>query len=181
MGIMAPLIVAAGLAMSQVEAFMGAAFMNYYAIVALVLLWLVALAGVDFGPMRKAEELAADGEGLLPAGDKPLGQLSDDIPSHEPGSIHALLFPFISLIVGVAAGMYITGGLTAGDWGITATLAEDTEDLAGDREHKGLPLGFLGGLGPGPRADQFGQPRFVDLLNAHRVSLPCSVCRRTLQ
>lgn len=124
MGIMAPMIVAAGLGMSQVEVFVRSAFMNYYAIAALVLLWIVVLLGVDFGPMRKDEIRAEEGRGLLAEGQKPLGQLSDDMPAHEPGNIRTLLAPFVALILGVIIGMYVTGGLAAGSWGVTETLAD---------------------------------------------------------
>lgn len=124
MGIAAPIVVAAGLTMNQIEVFMRAGFMNYYAISALVLVWLVVLFGVDFGPMRKAEARAEAGDGLLPEGDQPIGQLDGEIPSHEPGTVRTLLLPFVALLVGVAAAMYVTGGLAAGSWGITETLGE---------------------------------------------------------
>ncbi len=124
MGIMAPIVLVAVLGMSQVEAFMRAAVMNYYAIGALVLLWLVALLGIDFGPMRTDEIRAEAGGGLYEDGQVPLGQFSKDVPSHEPGSIRTLLVPFAALVVGVITGMYVTGGLAAGSWGLTQTLAE---------------------------------------------------------
>src|SRR5699024_4112165 len=49
MGIMAPLLTASALMVTQVEAFVLAATMNYYAIAALLLLWLTILWGLDFG------------------------------------------------------------------------------------------------------------------------------------
>lgn len=124
MGIMTPLVLAAGLMLSQVEAFMLAAFMNYYAIGALVLLWLVVLWGIDFGPMRKADLRAARGEGLLGEGEEALGELGEDMPTHEPGAMKTLIVPFVVLVVGVVASMYVTGGLNAGSWGITEVLHE---------------------------------------------------------
>ncbi|MDN6350977.1 MAG: Na+/H+ antiporter NhaC family protein, partial [Yaniella sp.] len=52
MGIMAPLLASSALMLTQVEAFVLSAAMNYYAIAALVLLWLTILMGLDFGSMR---------------------------------------------------------------------------------------------------------------------------------
>lgn len=124
MGIMAPLVLAAGLTISQVESFLHAAFMNFYAIGAIVLLWLVVLWGIDFGPMRKADMRAAKGEGLLGEGEEALGELSEDVPAHEPGAMKTLLVPFLALVVGVVGGMYVTGGLNAGDWALTSVLHE---------------------------------------------------------
>lgn len=130
MGIIAPITLAAGFAMSQVEAFIQAAVMNYYAIGAIVLLWLAVWLGIDFGPMRKADMRAAEGKGLLPEGEEAFGDLKEGVPTHEPGARRALITPFVVLVVGVIAGMYISGSLAAGDWSITAALADSDVALA---------------------------------------------------
>ncbi len=136
MSIMAPLTLAAGLAMTQIEVFLRAAFMNYYAIGALVLVWVVVLFGLEFGPMRKSEQKAEQEGELLPPGEDEELDLTDQVPSHEPGTIKTLLSPFIALLIGVGATMYVTGGLAAGSWGIIESL--------GDAD-VGLSL-FVGGL-----------------------------------
>ena len=51
-GIMAPIVATSTLAVSDVEAFLGAAGMNYYAISAILLVWVVVLLQLDIGPMR---------------------------------------------------------------------------------------------------------------------------------
>lgn len=130
MGIMTPVVIAAGLTMSQVSSFLHAAFMNYYAIGAILLLWLVVALGIDFGPMRQADMRAAEGKGLLPEGEEALGELKEDVPTHEPGARRALITPFLTLVVTVIIGMYVTGGLAAGSWGITAALAESDVAMA---------------------------------------------------
>lgn len=61
MGIMAPLLAASTLMLTQLEAFVLSAVMNYYAIAALVLLWLTILLSLDFGDMRREGFLAAHG------------------------------------------------------------------------------------------------------------------------
>ncbi len=53
--------------------------MNYYAIGAIVLLWLVILLGIDFGPMRRADVRAAEGNGLLPEGEETFGKLRESV------------------------------------------------------------------------------------------------------
>ena len=124
MGIMAPITLAAGLTMTQVESFLHAAAMNYYAIGAIILLWMVVLLEIDFGPMRKADMRAAEGKGLLAEGEEAFGELKEDVPTHEPGARRALITPFLTLVVGVVVGMYVSGGLEAGSWGVTSALAD---------------------------------------------------------
>lgn len=122
MGIMAPILGASALALGQVEAFVLAATMNYYAIAALVLLWLTILWGLNFGSMRREELRAARGDGLQDPNDVVPEAFSEDMPQHEPGAMRALILPFVVLFIGVVAGMYVSGGILGGDWGILATL-----------------------------------------------------------
>lgn len=123
MGIMAPVLAASALTISQVEAFVLAATMNFYAIAALLLLWLTILWGLNFGSMRREELRAARGDGLQGPNDVVPEAFSEDMPRHEPGAMRALLLPFIVLFVGVVVGMYVSGGILGGSWGILATLA----------------------------------------------------------
>src|SRR5699024_3767271 len=104
MGIMAPLLAGSALLLTQVEAFVLSAAMNYYAIAALILLWLTILLGLDFGGMRSQERRAVRGDGLFNENEETPGQLTDDMPSHEPGAMRALILPFAVLIVGVVLG-----------------------------------------------------------------------------
>lgn len=122
-GIMTPLLAASALLVTQVEAFVLAAAMNYYAIGALVLLWLTILWGLDFGGMRRQEIRAARGDGLLNDNETAPAQLTDDMPSHQPGAMRALLVPFLVLFVGVVVGMYVSGGILGESWGVIDTLA----------------------------------------------------------
>ena len=123
MGIMAPLLASSALMLTQVEAFVLSAAMNYYAIAALVLLWLTILMGLDFGSMRREEERAVDGDGLQNPKDDTPDPFADDMPKHEPGAMRALVLPFMILIIGVVAAMYVSGGILGESWGILDTLA----------------------------------------------------------
>lgn len=126
MGIMAPLLAASALMVTQLEAFVLAAVMNYYAIAALLLLWLTIFWGLDFGGMRREELRAAQGKGLYGAKDVAPAQLSDDVPTHDQGAMRSLILPFVVLFIGVVVGMYVSGGIIGGSWTILDTL-ENTD------------------------------------------------------
>lgn len=123
MGIMAPVLAASALVMSEVEAFIWAAAMNYYAIAALLLLWLTIAWGLSFGSMRREELRAVRGDGLQSSNDVVPEAFSEDMPRHESGAMRALLLPFLVLFVGVVVGMYVSGGILGGSWGVLETLA----------------------------------------------------------
>ncbi|MEV8251952.1 Na+/H+ antiporter NhaC family protein [Microbacterium sp. NPDC076768] len=122
-GILAPIVAASTLTISSVEAFLGAAASNYYAIAAAILVWLVIAFRVDIGPMRR-EERRAYGEGLPYAkGEVVPGQLSADLPVHEPGAKRAVIVPFVALVFGVFLGIAWTGVSASGSWDILEVLA----------------------------------------------------------
>ena len=139
MGIMAPILTASALVLTQLEAFVLAAAMNYYAIAALVLLWLTIVLGLDFGSMRKQEVRAVSGDGLHNPNETAPAQLTDAMPTHDRGAMRALLLPFIVLFLGVVAGMYVTGGILGDSWGVIDTLAAADVAIA-------LNVGGLGAL-----------------------------------
>src|SRR5690625_3485640 len=126
MGIMAPILAASALMMTQLEAFVLSAVMNYYAIAALLLLWLTILMGLDFGAMRREERRAVENNGLYHADDPVPAQLTDTVPTHNQGTMRALILPFVVLFVGVIVGMYVSGGIIGGSWALLDTL-ENTD------------------------------------------------------
>jgi Na+/H+ antiporter NhaC len=126
MGIMAPVLTASALMITQLEAFVLAAAMNYYAIAALVLLWLTIVLGIDFGAMRREEQRAVEGNGLHRADDAVPAQLTDTVPTQNQSAKRALILPFVVLFIGVVVGMYISGGLIGGSWSLLDTL-ENTD------------------------------------------------------
>lgn len=114
-GIMAPLVAASTLNNSDAGAFLISAGMNFYAIAALFLLWLVVMMNINIGPMRQEEERAVtNGHVFDPAIEIP-GQLTDDLPRHEPGARRALIVPFVLLVVGVIGAILLTGYLATGN------------------------------------------------------------------
>lgn len=126
MAIMAPILTASALMMTQLEAFVLSAVMNYYAIAALLLLWLTILFGLDFGAMRREEQRAVAGHGLYDEKDDAPAQLTDAVPTHNYGAMRALILPFVVLFIGVMVGMYVSGGILGGSWALLDTL-ENTD------------------------------------------------------
>ncbi|MGD8149765.1 Na+/H+ antiporter NhaC family protein [Ornithinimicrobium sp. Y1694] len=122
-GIMAPILAASTLSVSDVEAFLGAAAMNYYAIVAVLMVWVVILLHVEIGPMR-TEERRAIQEGQTYNKDETIpGELAEDLPVHEPGAKRALVIPFALLVAGVLGGIAWTGYAEGGSWDIIEVFA----------------------------------------------------------
>ncbi|QKJ18210.1 Na+/H+ antiporter NhaC family protein [Microbacterium hominis] len=122
-GIFAPIVAASTLTIGSVEAFLGAAAANYYAIAAAVLVWLVIAFRADLGAMRREERRAIVEGRPFAEGEVVPGQLSEDLPSHEPGAKRAIIVPFVLLVVGVFAGIVWTGYSASGSWAVVDLLA----------------------------------------------------------
>jgi Na+/H+ antiporter NhaC len=130
LGILGPIVAASTLEVSAVQAFLGAAAVNYYAIAALLLVWLTVLLHIDLGPMRGEERRALlSGQPYDDAEDIP-GQLAEDLPVHRPGAKRALVVPFLLLVGGVLGGIVWTGYRAAGSWSVVDILAETDVGLA---------------------------------------------------
>ncbi len=123
LGVIAPIVAASALPVSGLAALVGASVANYYAIAAVLLVWLVIAFRIDIGPMRREERRAiVDGQPFDPSETVP-GQLSDDLPEHRPGAKHALALPFIALVVGILAGIVGTGWRASGSADLLEILA----------------------------------------------------------
>jgi Na+/H+ antiporter NhaC len=130
MGILAPIVAASTLSQSSVQAFLGAAAANYYAIAAALLVWLVVLFRIDLGAMRREERRALTRGQTFDPEDAIPGQLSEDLPVHRPGAMRALVVPFVLLVAGVFGGIFWTGQRAAGSWGLIDILAETDASAA---------------------------------------------------
>lgn len=122
-GIMAPIVAAAAIDVSDAGAFIRSAGMNYYAIGAIVLLWLTVVFEVDFGSMRREERRAVESGDLFAPEAQVPGQLTDSLPRHEPGAKRALIVPFLILVAGVLGGIAWTGHSASGSWSVLEILA----------------------------------------------------------
>ncbi len=96
---------------SGFQVFMSTIPLNLYAILSLVMVFMIIFTGKDYGPMAAAEKAAAH---ILPADSKDaslhLADASDD------GTVADMLVPIISLIIFAVIAMLYTGGFfTSGD------------------------------------------------------------------
>ena len=142
-GLMAPIIAAAGAAANGVTGFFGSALANYYAIGAVVAVFLVIGFSLEAGPMRKEERRAlAEGDTFASDADIP-GELSEDLPVHRPGALRSLIVPFIFLVLGVIGAMFVTGYMEGGSLNPMEMLANT---LVADSLLYGGLLGFFAAL-----------------------------------
>lgn len=131
-GTMVGVPVVAELGRSDLEVFLSSAAHNYYAVGAVLMVWLVLLLKLDVGPMRTEERRAIQEDQPFEPGVEIPGQLSEDLPVHHPGSRRALIVPFVVLIIGVLAGILLTGWRATSDlgWDWIEILAETDVSLA---------------------------------------------------
>lgn len=113
-GLMAPIIMAGGVASNDVLGFLGAAASNYYAIAAVVAVILVIWFGLEIGPMRKEERRALKKNRMYGKKAEIPGELSEDLPVHRPGAMSSIIVPFVALVLGVIASMFATGYAESG-------------------------------------------------------------------
>lgn len=96
---------------------------NFYALVTLLMVFLVAVLKVDFGPMRKHEINALNGD--LFSIDNSLFEEVEAIEGNENGRGFDLVIPVIILIIACAAGMLYTGGFFSGTGFVEAFSGSD--------------------------------------------------------
>ncbi|MCK0113355.1 Na+/H+ antiporter NhaC family protein [Ornithinimicrobium sp. F0845] len=129
-GIMAPIVASSALVVSDVEAFLGAAAMNYYAIVAVLMVWVTVMLHVEIGPMRTEERRAITAGRTFNPDEIIPGELAEDLPVHHPGSKRALIIPFVLLVVGVLGGIIWTGYQGGGSWDVLSIFANTDVSLS---------------------------------------------------
>jgi len=94
--------------------FLGSIFLNFYAIIAVLIVIAVIIWGIDIGPMRKAEERTLSGELLWPDSTPMIDEeiLSPKpIEKVRPRALNMML-PISGMVLFMPLGLYITG---AGD------------------------------------------------------------------
>ena len=88
---------------------------NFYAILTLVMVFLTAALNIDFGPMKKHEDNAANGD-IYTTPERPYENAAE-MKFNPNGKVIDLVLPVIVLIVGCVVGLVYTGGLF--DGGVT--------------------------------------------------------------
>lgn len=100
--------------LSALEAFVWMIPMNFYALVTLAIVFFIAFKDVDFGLMKKHEDLAINkGELYDPKKSIP-GGMKEEFPVHQHGHVKDLMLPILLLVVGTLGAMIWTGFQNAG-------------------------------------------------------------------
>ena len=101
--------------------FVAAMPLNFYAILSILLVFVVVTTGWDFGPMRRAERRACNEGQLVGTNARPV--VADDVmfptqPTGIPPRARNLVVPLLVMVGMVAAGIAITGGTAVRQAGI---------------------------------------------------------------
>ncbi|MDB2484875.1 C4-dicarboxylate ABC transporter [Gammaproteobacteria bacterium] len=110
---------------NPIDVFIGAIFLNFYAIFAVLVCALVIWSDFDIGPMRAAQKRTAEGKFLWPNATPMVDpSLIEAEQSRQPqDSAKLMLLPVLALVLSMPLGLFITGegDLTAGS-GSTSVL-----------------------------------------------------------
>src|SRR5690625_208783 len=110
------------------EAFIKMIPLNFYAIVSVILVFLVAYFKLDIGPMRTHEKRAEEtGELLNPAQKNVPGDLSGTFSPHKDGKVYHLLVPIGVLLVATVGSMFVTGAIASADNVTILTIFANTD------------------------------------------------------
>lgn len=96
---------------------------NFYAIATLIMIILVVTLKADFGPMKKHETNALNGD-LFTTATRPYGDDNDEIKTPY-GKVIDLIFPVVTLVISCIIGMVYTGGFFDGESFVTAFANAD--------------------------------------------------------
>ncbi|RSL34971.1 Na+/H+ antiporter NhaC family protein [Salibacterium salarium] len=129
-----------GIAYSGLQAFIYMLPMNFYALAAILFVFLVIVWKLDIGSMRKHEERAIVHQQLLdPTRKNVPGDHSQDLDTHH-GSVSDLVIPIVALIISTISFMIFTGARAVDNATLLTIFAET--DVA-----RSLVYGGLIGLG----------------------------------
>ncbi|WP_324825740.1 Na+/H+ antiporter NhaC family protein [Sinanaerobacter sp. ZZT-01] len=101
---------ASGVFDSDMAAFLATIPFNLYALLTIAMVIVLATTNVGFGPMRKFERLAEEGNLASTENDAEMG-----VKICEKGKVMDLVIPILSLIIFSVLGMLYTGGLFTGE------------------------------------------------------------------
>jgi len=105
---------------------------NFYALLTIAMVFVIALTGRDFGPMQKAETLAAEG-----TASEPDARSTEGTSERMNGRVYDLVLPLVVLIVCAILGMAYVGGFFRG---------VSFSEAIGWNPTAGLSLGAFAGL-----------------------------------
>ncbi|MES1046367.1 Na+/H+ antiporter NhaC family protein [Heyndrickxia oleronia] len=83
--------------------------MNLYVWSALALVFIIALRGIEFGPMKKHEDRAMNTGQVFDPNKTAPGEMKEEIPISDKGTVGSLIWPLITLIISTVIMMLWTG------------------------------------------------------------------------
>ncbi len=95
---------------------------NYYALLTLLMVFVVAFLNLDFGPMKLHEENATLNDDLYTTPDRPYDGVNETVASTK-GKVCDLVIPVVILIGLCIVGLIYTGGFFSGDANIVDAFA----------------------------------------------------------
>lgn len=114
---------------SAFNVFVGTIPLNYYAIAAIILVFLVIKMKLDFGSMKEHEVRAQEtGELVDPLNSNVPGDLQDDVKESSNGRIYHLVLPIL-VLVSVTVGLMIYTGIQATEGAVTAISTFENTDV----------------------------------------------------
>lgn len=87
---------------------------NFYSLFTFVMIILLIVLGLDFGPMRRHEKNAEEKGDLFTTADRPFADASEEVVSTK-GRVYDLVIPVVILIILCVIGMIYTGGFFEGE------------------------------------------------------------------
>ncbi len=140
--IIAPILATHGVAeYSPLSAFIQIIPMNLYVVVAILMVIAVAVFNLNIGSMKVHEDrVMTTGEVTDP--EKPvLGELKQELPQSEKGSVGDLVWPILALVVGTVGSLFWTG-YKASEGNVTIISVLENTDVTGSLLYGGL-FGFI--------------------------------------
>ena len=119
------------------ELFIRAIPYNFYAILTIVMMFAIVLMKFDYGPMKKHEINAENGD-IFSSDEKQMLEELDEKDASKKGSVWDLIAPVAVLITGCVLGLIYSGGFFSGETFINAFSNADAS--------VGLVLGAFAGL-----------------------------------
>ncbi|MDR4889433.1 Na+/H+ antiporter NhaC family protein [Fredinandcohnia sp. QZ13] len=136
--IIAPILVTHGISeVSPLSAFIQIIPMNLYVVSAMLMVIAVAVFNINIGSMRVHENRAmTTGEVMDPQ--KPvLGELKQELPQSEKGSVGDLVWPIMALVIGTVGSLFWTG-YKASEGNVTIFSILENTDVTGSLLYGGL-------------------------------------------
>lgn len=107
---------------SGISLFVQAIPYNFYALFTILMMVVIAVAKLDYGPMKLHEKNALEKGDLFTSGDK---VVNDDAEVNPKGKVIDLVLPVVVLIITCVIGMIYSGGFFSGESFITAFSNSD--------------------------------------------------------